>query len=212
MKIAVITYDVNHKKTQDILIRLMGKDVTVIATPFKERKPIKKLYWHRPNMVTNISTPHLCKCFGFDYIKHNNPIEIINKMDVALIGGCGLINTGDVNIINAHPGYLPFCRGLDALKWAIYNGYPIGVTTHTINSEIDSGYLIEHELIQVGFYDTFHSVAIRQYEKEIEMLVRAINKPVGDKIFNGHHEPNKRMPIELEPIMMQRFNNLRIEK
>jgi phosphoribosylglycinamide formyltransferase-1 len=23
-------------------------------------------------------------------------------------------------VINSHPGYLPYIRGLDALKWAIY--------------------------------------------------------------------------------------------
>jgi len=210
MKIAVITYDVNHKKTQDILLRLIGKNVTVIATSFNDRKPVNKLYWHRPNMNTNISTVELCKYFEFNYIKHNNPIEIINEMDVTLIGGSGLIKTNDNSkIINAHPGYLPFCRGLDALKWAIFNGFPIGVTTHVINSEIDSGYLIEQEFIDVNFYDTFHSIALRQYEKEIEMIIRAINKPIGEKIFNEHHLPNKRMPIKLEPIMMERFNKLR---
>jgi phosphoribosylglycinamide formyltransferase-1 len=211
MKIAVITYDVPHKKTQDILMRLIGKDVTVIAMPFKERKPIKKLYWHRPNMNTNISTIELCKYFGFSHIKHNNPIELTKEMDVTLIGGCGIIKTDNSKIINSHPAYLPFCRGLDALKWAIYKGEPIGVTTHVIDSEIDSGYLIEQEFISVNFYDTFHSVAIRQYEKEIDMIIRAINKPIGKKIYNEHHKPNTRMPIELEPIMMERFNKLRIK-
>lgn len=210
MEIAVITYDVPHKKTQDILLRLIGKNVTVIAMPFKERKPIKKLYWHRPNMNTNVSTIEMCRCFNFNYIENNNPIEIVKDMDVTLIGGCGLIKTNEnLKIINSHPGYLPFCRGLDALKWAIYKGEPIGVTTHVINSEVDSGYLIEQEFINVSFYDTFHSVALRQYEKEIEMIIRAIDKPVGKKIYNEHHEPNKRMPIEIEPIMMERFNKLR---
>jgi len=208
-KIAVITYDVPHRKTQDILLSLMGRNVTVIAMPFKERKLIKKLYWHRPNMNTTVSTVELCKYLKFNYVRHNNPCEIICDLDVTLIGGCGIIEAGGWKIINAHPGYLPFNRGLDALKWAIYNGDPIGVTTHVIDSEIDSGYLIEQKIINVGFYDTFHSVALRQYEMEIEMIVRAIDMPVGEKIFNKHHLPNKRMPIELEPIMMERFNKLR---
>jgi len=209
MKIAVITYDVPHKKTQDILLRLIGKDVTVIAMPFKERKQINNLYWHRPNMNSSVSTIDLCRCFGFKYIESTEPHEIIKNLDVGLIGGCGLISVGNSKIINSHPAYLPFCRGLDALKWAIYKGEPIGVTTHVINSEIDSGYLIEQEFINIGFYDSFHSVCLRQYEKEVEMIIRAIDKPVGRKICNKHHVPNKRMPIELEPIMMERFNNLR---
>jgi phosphoribosylglycinamide formyltransferase-1 len=209
MKIGIITYDVPHKKTQDILIRMIGKDVTVIAMPFKERKLWKKLYWHRPDMNSHVSTFQLCKSFGFDYVESSDPSKIINDMDVVLIGGCGIIKTSGTKIINSHPAYLPHCRGLDALKWAIYKGEPIGVTTHVISDEIDLGFLVEQEFINVGFYDTFHSVAIRQYEKEIDMLVRSISKPVGLKINAEHHTVNKRMPIEFEPIMMERFNKLR---
>jgi hypothetical protein len=209
MKIGIITYNIPHKKTQDIMMRLIGKDVTIIAMPFNKRKSLKKLYWHRPDMNTSVSTVQLCKSFGFDYVESNDPSKIINDIDVVLIGGCGIIKTSETKIINSHPAYLPHCRGLDALKWAIYKGEPIGVTTHVIDDEIDSGYLIEQEFITVGFYDTFHSVALRQYEKEIDMLVRSIDKTVGDKIYTKHHTVNKRMPIELEPIMMERFNKLR---
>jgi len=210
MKIGIITYDVPHKKTQDIMLRLIGNDVTVIATKFKERKKIKTLYEHRPSMKSHVSTIDLCKHFGFNYIENNNPYEIIKRLDVGLIGGCGLIETTDCKIINSHPAYLPYGRGLDALKWAIYNGYPLGVTTHLINDEVDSGFLIEQKFISVGYYDSFYSVAMRQYELEIDMLVRAINLQVKYKIDNRCLEPNMRMPIELEPIMMERFNVLRI--
>jgi len=210
MKIGLITYDRPHRKTQDIMLRLLGHDVTVIATKFKERKKIKCLYQHRPDMNTSVSTKKLSKYLKFKYTESNNPCEVIDKLDVGLIGGCGIIEIGKTKIINSHPGYLPYGRGLDALKWVIYNKYPIGVTTHVINNETDSGFLIEQEFINVGFYDSFYSVAMRQYEKEIEMIVRSINKPVGDKIDNRGQVPNKRMPVELEPIMMQRFNELRL--
>ena len=52
---------------------------------------------------------------------------------------------------------------------------------------------------------------MKQYNKEIEMLVRSIDKPIIEKIDDRFIEPNKRMPIELEPIMMERFNELRIK-
>lgn len=207
MKIGVITYDIPHKKTQDILVRLIDKDITVITTPFHERKQQKKLYSHRPNMYSDVSTIKLCETLGFNYRKYSS--KIINDMNVVLIGGCGIIETSDTKIINSHPGYLPYCRGLDALKWAIYNGNPIGVTTHVINNEVDAGYLIEQEFITVNFYDTFHSVAMRQYNKEIDLIVKSINKPVCEKIDIKNHIVNKRMPIELEPIMFERFETLR---
>ena len=40
-----------------------------------------------------------------------------------LIGGAGILPKKLVNsmkIINSHPAYLPYVRGLDSLKWAIY--------------------------------------------------------------------------------------------
>jgi urease accessory protein UreE len=56
MKIGLITYDRPHRKTQDIMLRLLGRNVTVIAIPFKERKRHEPLYHHRPQMDTGIDT------------------------------------------------------------------------------------------------------------------------------------------------------------
>jgi len=116
MKIGIITYDRPHKKTQDIMLRLIDHNITIIATKFIERKKIKKLYCHRPNMESQISTQKLCKYFGFKYIEHDKPNEIIKDLDVGLIGGCGIIKTNEAKIINSHPAYLPYGRGLDALS------------------------------------------------------------------------------------------------
>ena len=77
-------------------------------------------------------------------------------------------------IINSHPAYLPYVRGLDSYKWAIYYGKPIGVTSHIISEEADSGYLIKKALVPIYNWDTFHSLALRQYELEIDLLVDSI--------------------------------------
>ena len=61
-------------------------------------------------------------------------------------------------------------KGLDALKWAIYQEQPIGVTTHYISDTADGGELIERRVIPIYFEDSFHSLATRVYEVEIEML------------------------------------------
>jgi len=105
-------------------------------------------------------------------------------------------------------------RGLDALKWAIYQAQPIGVTTHYIDSKADEGLLIDRRLVPLYFEDTFHSLAYRVYETEIDMLVEAIDRinsgeapltPLKDDRYEAH----KRMPHRLELIMMARFEELR---
>ena len=40
-------------------------------------------------------------------------------------------------------------RGLDSLKWAIFEGKPIGVTTHIISEETDTGWLINKQLLSL---------------------------------------------------------------
>jgi len=112
-------------------------------------------------------------------------------------------------IINAHPGYIPLARGLDAYKWSIYYDFPIGVTTHFLGDYIDAGEIIEQRKLKIGKYDTFHAVAKRVYEYEIDMLVGAI------KLVDRQHEfviPKsndvfRRMPNNLEETLLEVFEN-----
>lgn len=133
------------------------------------------------------------------------------KFDHVLIGGAPIISDKH-KIINSHPGYLPNVRGLDALKWGIYSGQPIGVTTHYISSEADAGQLIERRIVPVYFEDTFHAVAQRVYETEIEMLVNTIGIAKNaslESLEDNRYPVHKRMPHHLEMIMMQRFEERR---
>src|SRR5690606_4539281 len=100
-----------------------------------------------------------------------------NPSEYILITGAGLLPDELVEnhkLINSHPGWLPKVRGLDSLKWAIHNKQKLGVTSHYVDSEADAGFLIEQREVPVFANDTFHSVAYRQYEIEIDMLVDSI--------------------------------------
>ena len=139
------------------------------------------------------------------------------QFEHVIIGGAGLLPDNlpkKFEIINAHPGYLPNVRGLDSLKWAIYQGQPIGVTTHYISEKPDEGQLIEKKIIPVYFEDTFHSVAYRVYETEIEMTVNAIklianNEVSLEDLADERYTAHRRMPHHLEMIMMNRFEIIR---
>ena len=115
-------------------------------------------------------------------------------------------------IVNAHPGYIPNVRGLDAFKWAIFEGQPIGVTTHIIGEEIDAGEIIERKIIPIFSTDTFHTVARRVYDTEIKMLVDAI-----ELVYNSHDfvrgsgfPVHKRMPHEKEISLFDRFERYKV--
>lgn len=223
--IGIITYDRPHRKTQDLISQLIFKgynNLLVIAIPFIERKTFQPLFSHRPTKAANIMVSEMCDHLGIQYVKTEIAgLQVyLSKFNFEhiLIAGAGLVPeeiTKEFKIINSHPGYLPNVKGLDALKWAILNGQPIGVTTHYISGNTDEGLLIERQIIPVYFEDTFHSVAFRQYETEIEMLVNSIKlvqiKNVNEKLIDERYKVNTRMPHHLELKMMNNFQRI-IEK
>ena len=217
-RIGIITYDAPHRKTQDLVMRLRMRgydDLTLLATPFVKREPRRTLYQHRPeplqgDVAQMVRTVTRCRVDEIaDIIKF---AEFENPFDTILIAGAGLLPDALVEqhrIINAHPGYLPYARGLDAFKWALYHKLPIGVTTHFINTEPDAGVLIDRKFVPIYFSDTFHSVAMRIYDTELDMLIDAITaKPIGEKLETTT-AVFKRMPVEREVMMIQRFEQIR---
>jgi hypothetical protein len=54
-RIALITYDVPHRKTQDVLLRMIWRgcfNVVLVVTPFKSRPSREVLFQHRPPQLT----------------------------------------------------------------------------------------------------------------------------------------------------------------
>lgn len=215
-KIAVLTYPIRHRKTFDIicLLRANGySDVTVYATPFHYVKKDFPMVQHRPEM--NYCIPEieeLCKNFGYHYELGKLEEFDIDPDRVVLVAGAGILPEEFISshtVINAHPGYIPNCRGLDALKWAIFEGEPIGVTTHLIGEYVDAGQVIERRKIKVNKTDTFHAVAQRVYENEVSMLVEAVEKHdlgVLETVYPDNYEVHKRMPLSYEEKLMDKFN------
>ena len=209
LKIGIITYDVPHRKTQDLVCKFLlngYRNLYLITTPFVNRKKHIPLYQHRPSKSVGVSVKKMCENLNIGFLNK------LGGLDCVVVGGAGILPKDIVNnhrVINSHPGYLPNVRGLDALKWAIYNGQPIGVTTHYIDENADEGILIDRQFVPVYFEDTFHSVAQRQYEMEIEMLVDAVGKNGGMSLKDSNYKPNRRMPHHKENIMMSRFEEIR---
>ncbi len=194
MQIGVITYDHPHRKTQDLLCKLMlmgHRDIDLIVLPWIERREHRPLYPHRPADAVQITTDQLCNRLGLP-IQRGELTRILseNKYGKILIGGAGILpcEVLEYNIINSHPGYLPKVRGLDALKWAILNDQEIGVTTYIIGEQADTGIMIDRKILPLNYTDTFHSIAQRLYELEIRMLAEAITAEPSGQQFTAQYE------------------------
>ena len=61
------------------------------------------------------------------------------------------INSCNCPIVNVHPTYLPYGRGIYPIMWASLYDHPFGVSLHLIDSEeIDSGAIIMREKIDLN--------------------------------------------------------------
>lgn len=220
--IVVLTYNYPHHKTQQIIFRLLAKGIKpfVVAAEFIQRKNFVPLIKHRPDNAINVPLTDFCKNLNLDLhltTRENlfRTLKELGKIDFVLLTTGMLIDgetTKSFKFINAHPGYLPLIKGLDALKWAILYGQKTGVTSHFINEEVDGGIIIERQEVPLYYEDTFHSFAYRQYEMEIDMTITAmdavpINEPIGESPYGTF----RRMPHRLEPRMLEVFNQLKLQ-
>jgi len=217
--IGVITYDHPHRKTYDTLCLLKAKgyhDVSLILLPWEDRKGFVPLYKHRP--YGTFVDPELV-VQSFEYNVYDAGVS--PDCDVYLIAGAGILGppfSTNGKTINAHPGYLPNVRGLDALKWAIHEGQPIGVSTHIIEERPDAGKILDRQYVPIYSNDTFHALAQRQYEMEVEMLVRAMelfkNKSFVYETYEQDlidYPSHMRMPKDKEIHLLNKFQKL-VEK
>ena len=213
--IGILTYPVRHRKTYDLLSLLSANgytDVCVYSIPFHYQKKRSPVVEHRPGVFEGM--PELgVMCENLNYKLFYGQLEEfeIDPDRVILVAGAGILPKSFYQshiVINAHPGYIPNCRGLDAYKWAIYDREPIGVSTHLIGDEIDAGMVIERRVVELFPMDTFHSVARRVYENEVSMLVEAIEKydrcDLQEIAPNGY-TVHGRMPEVLEKELFQKF-------
>jgi phosphoribosylglycinamide formyltransferase-1 len=210
--IYVITYEFPHRKTYDtlFLLKLRGYDNVIVSIqPKKYEKKHQPLIKHRPESIIEIFPQRICERLGYKFTKDMPP-----EGSFCLIGGIGILPKEMVEtriIINAHPGYLPNVRGLDALKWAIWESQPIGVTTHRCSAQPDSGILIDRMILPIYRNDTFHSVAQRQYDTEIKMLVESIevyNSVACKENLSNEREVHGRMPYDKEMFLLSKFQKI----
>jgi methionyl-tRNA formyltransferase len=74
------------------------------------------------------------------------------RPDYLLLAGIGILSpevlqTAAVGVINAHPGLLPWLRGLGVVGRAVLQGLPVGATCHFVEPGIDTGPIIERRLL-----------------------------------------------------------------
>jgi methionyl-tRNA formyltransferase len=173
------------KENKDKLVRLLIKSglKEALKTIF-ERLKIMFIFSKQDNWLSN----------GF-YWNYSNDIYIVDDFngercvsllkninpDIIILGGSRIIRNNiisipQIGIINAHPGILPKYRGVDVIRWAVYNRDNVGVTVHFIDSGVDTGRIIMQKVIPLELNDTITSLIRKAEVIGAELVTEVILK------------------------------------
>lgn len=143
------------------------------------------------------------------------------KPDLIILGGIGIICERIINIpskgvLNTHPGILPWLRGSGVVSRAIERRLPIGVTSHYVDSKIDTGSVIERRLVPL--MDKYYSLLdLERMADELasEMMIDTITRIVQGRRMPQGYPQNIKFPIckrmdEDEKLMLADLLNERI--
>ena len=214
MHVSLLTYDVPHLKTQEVFYRLRRRGafkISFTVVPFIPRPERAVAFHHRPPQMNGPSAADLAARHAIRIFRADEWQSFHRDVHHFLVCGAGLLPSEfceAASIINCHPGLIPEARGLDAFKWAIYNGTRVGNTLHRIDGGVDLGTVLTHALTDIFACDDLATFAARHYAAEIELLAHF------DEYLDGGfkladlpiREPTKRMNIEAEREMVRRFD------
>lgn len=140
------------------------------------------------------------------YSRKTNSLQTIKVLetlapDLLILGQIGIVRDDilrlpKIGVLNAHPGLLPYYRGIDCAAWAIYDDRfdRVGSTVHWVNRGIDTGNILIAQPYVFRGDEKIHTLTDRLYDQGIALLAQVIEEIKGGKVLPGepqHHECGK---------------------
>lgn len=202
-KIIIFGYNFPHSKSETYIHILKKYNIKIsayiAANKVKVNLP-KKIYNKNIPQKSIFNPRKLCKLYGIPYYvsAHNSDktIKIIkkHKANLGIVSGARILKSNVITslkygIINFHPGKIPEASGLDGLMWSIYKNIKPYITTHFINSKIDSGWRIYQRGVKIYVDDRIEDIKYRMTLIEYEELERLCK----DYLSNNIKIPSKKI-------------------
>lgn len=114
------------------------------------------------------------------------------RPDYLVLAGIGIVSpevlqTAAGGVVNAHPGLLPWLRGLGVVGRGVLRGLPMGATCHYVEPGIDTGPIIERRLLPIeGAEKTLEEVE----QKADELCVRMLVDLCAEQLLRGERPPS----------------------
>ena len=114
--------------------------------------------------------------------------------DLIVLGGSRILRENILKIptygvVNVHPGILPKYRGVDVIRWAIYNKDKVGVTVHFVDSGVDTGRIIKSEIIDVQIGETIEDIKIKAINLGAKLMGNTVKLYLENKFLETIDNP-----------------------
>ena len=222
-KIVVFTYDFPHRKSlsgMQIIKNSKFQNIYIVSQPWIELK-FRKSKNRKEVFESEILNPtDVGKAYGWKtFVGMHNSDEAIDfykniKPDYGIILGARILSKKVIDcfpggIFNFHRGLLPENRGLDTIKWAIFNNIPQGITTHLIDENIDVGMKVYKESIEVDRQDTIFDVDSKLFYLEMKHLNTILNdefKIPKPESLKSSYKSQKAVPDDIDNKVFEDFD------
>ncbi len=223
-KLVVFTYDFPHRKSltgMQIIKNSKFQNIYIVSQPWIELK-FRKSKNRKEVFESEILNPtDVGKAYGWEtFVGMHNSDEAINfyknlNPDYGIILGARILSKKVIDcfpggIFNFHRGLLPENRGLDTIKWAIFNNIPQGVTTHLIDENIDVGTKVYKESIEVDRQDTIFDVDSKLFYLEMKHLYTILNKEFKFselESLKSDYKSQKAVPDDIDKKVFEDFDS-----
>lgn len=226
-RVIIFGYNFPHIKSENFIHILKKNKVKISAFVGANSIEInlpKKIYQKKISQKPIFNPKELCKLYSIPFyeVVHNssNTLKIIKKTkaNLGIVAGARILKSNIINslkygIINFHPGKIPEASGLDSLFWSIYKNIDLYVTTHFINTKIDSGCRIFQKKINVNKEDRIEDIKLRLSLAEYDELFKLCknyllkNMKIPSKKIVDYKFSNKAMNENYQKKVLKNFES-----
>ena len=142
----------------------------------------------RKKQISQICQERIAKVFFVDEINSEEVREILisNRVDLLLMTATPIIkpiiiDIDGLTILNAHTGWLPRFRGLDANMKALRDGHQPGISIHRVTEKIDAGEVYLRKSFQI---DHGGNILKQLDRKELELAGELLVEAARQKSTN----------------------------
>ncbi len=159
--------------------------------------------WCQLNNVKNIQMKNINDPEFIRYVKKSE-IDCIFYTGGGIIGK-ELIEAVKGNIINFHSGPLPTIRGMNAIEWSLVLNKKIAVSTHFINTGIDTGRVINKYSLKIHDVENIEDLRNKAIFQCIKDFCLYINKEKLKELMelnkDNANSSNSRQCFKMSPLL-----------